>query len=173
MATTAPIKGRGAFIVRSRISRPDLLDKSAFLTWYEDDHIAEIISTSGIDSARRFVSVDPQADKPYLAMYPMEDMAFTQTQEFRSIRVKSSLLPGDYSIYDLAEFDVRYDILVHVHSHREAKGATKTIVLVTSELKDSSEGGVPVDEFDLWYRQEVCLFYDLAGAWAVVSQDDR
>lgn len=142
------------------------------MKWYEDDHIAEIISTSGIDSARRFVSIDPQVDKPYLAMYPMEEMGFTQTQEFRSIRVKSDLLPGDCSIYDLAEFDVRYDILVQVHSHREVKGATKTMVLVTSELKDSSEGGVTTDEFDRWYRQEVRLAYGLAcslAGWSMSS----
>lgn len=155
MATAATIHGRGALFVRSSLSRPDLLDETAYIAWYENDHIAEVTSTSGIRSARRFVSVDPKADKPYLAMYPMEDIAFTQSQEFRNIRVKSNMLPDDHAIYDLADFDVRYDNLIHVYNHREARGGTNIIILVISQLKDPSEGGISSDELDRWYREEV------------------
>lgn len=157
MATTTAVQGKGAYIVRSSLHRSDLLDESTFMRWYEEDHIPEVISTSRISSARRFVSTDLQADKPYLAMYPMDDIGFTQTKEFQAINVKSDILPGDHPIYDLADFDVRCDKLVHVHNNKEAKGSTKTLVFVASQLKELSDGGISAEELGEWYSQEVCL----------------
>jgi len=38
----------------------------------------------------------------------MEDMTFTLSEEFKNIRVKSDLLPGNGVVYDVADMDVRY-----------------------------------------------------------------
>jgi hypothetical protein len=154
MATTAPIQGRGMLFVTSKIARPDVLDLPTYIKWYEEDHIAEIVQTSGIRSARRFVNVDATVDKPYLAMYPMDDIGFTQGDEFRNIRVKSDILPPPGIIYDLADVDVRYDNLIHVYDEaKKGKGATRSLVVVASELKDDSD--VSAEEYDKWYREEV------------------
>lgn len=97
----------------------NLLDEDTFLRWYDDDHIAEIVATSGIPSAFRCLHVDrasplgtPECPKPYLAFYPMPDLAFTQGQEFKGIRVKSDILPGSGIVYDMADLDVGYYGLV-------------------------------------------------------------
>jgi hypothetical protein len=66
------------------------------------------MQTSGIDSAFRYIDTNPEALKPYLAFYPMKDLAFTQGEEFRKISVHSKLLPGTGLCYDLADIDVRY-----------------------------------------------------------------
>lgn len=84
------------------------MDYDTYMNWYDEDHIAEIMETSGIQDAYRYIDEDKSADKPYLAFYPMPEMAFTQGQEFKKIRVKSDLLPGSGLCYDLADIDVRY-----------------------------------------------------------------
>jgi hypothetical protein len=66
------------------------------------------METSGINDAYRYIDNDEKASKPYLAFYPMPDLAFTQGDEFKKIRVKSDLLPGTGLCYDLADIDVRY-----------------------------------------------------------------
>ncbi|KAF9895142.1 hypothetical protein FE257_000044 [Aspergillus nanangensis] len=153
MATAPPMSGKGILFVNSRISRPDTLDEKTFMKWYEEDHIAEIMETSGIRSARRFIDTNPNAEKPYLAMYPMDDIGFTQSDEFRAIRVKSDMLPPPGLIYDMADFDVRYDNLIHVYDEtRKGKGATRSLIAAEVELKE----GVSAEEFDQWYREEHC-----------------
>ena len=58
-------------------------------------------------------------------MYPMEDIAFTQGEEFRKIKVHSKLLPGSGLCYDLADIDVRYYNLIQVYDPtNKGKGIT-------------------------------------------------
>jgi hypothetical protein len=91
-------------------------------------------------------------EKTYLAFYPMEDMAFTQGDEFRAIRVKSPILPDTGIIYDLAEMDVRYNGLVHkVQSKQMPEDGSPYLVIFGIEPgKDLSDDGV-----EKWFREEV------------------
>jgi len=107
--------------VSSRIaqSAKDILDEETFLRWYDEDHITEIVACSGIQDAFRYVNIKKEsalgseaARKPFLAVYPMQAMEFTQGEEFRGIRVRSDILPGSGIIYDLADIDVGYHGLV-------------------------------------------------------------
>jgi hypothetical protein len=107
------IKGPGMLWVTSRISKEtqSILDESTFLKWYDEDHIAEIVATDGIKDAFRYIDMEkgsPSAPKPVLAFYPMPDLAFTQGQAFKNIKVKSDILPASGIIYDLADLDVSY-----------------------------------------------------------------
>ena len=48
MATLNPaIKGPGVLYVTSRIARDDVLDEDTYFKWYDEDHIDEIVNTSG------------------------------------------------------------------------------------------------------------------------------
>jgi hypothetical protein len=118
----AEMKGPGILYVTSKIARTDILNEETYMKWYEDDHIAEIMQTSAIHSALRFKNVDPSVDKPYFVKYPMQDISFTQGEEFRKIKVHSDLLPGGGPIYDLADIDVRYYGLIQIY---DPKGPTK------------------------------------------------
>ncbi|KAF1983091.1 hypothetical protein K402DRAFT_383591 [Aulographum hederae CBS 113979] len=103
------IRGPGLLCVTSRISSPSILSEETYFNWYDNDHIAEITSHAPMSSAFRYWDTDRStAKKPYLAFYPMADLAFTQGEAFRGIRVKSDLLPGSGVVYDYAEVDVRY-----------------------------------------------------------------
>ncbi|KAF2004342.1 hypothetical protein P154DRAFT_519542 [Amniculicola lignicola CBS 123094] len=110
---SSDIKGPGILWVTSCIapSAKDILDETTYLKWYDEDHIAEIMETSGIKNAFRYFNVlkgSSSAPKPYLAFYPMQDLAFTQGPEFRTIKVHSDILPGSGLCYDLADIDVSY-----------------------------------------------------------------
>lgn len=111
------ICGPGMLFVRSRIApeSKDILEESVFLNWYDEEHIPEVVSTSGIKSSFRYHDIgktsstgDARNPKPYLACYPMNDLAFALGDEFKAINVKSSSLPGSGIIYDLADMDVSY-----------------------------------------------------------------
>jgi hypothetical protein len=118
------IKGPGMLYVTSKISRPDIMSEEVYMKWYDEDHIAEIMETSGISDAYRYIDTDKNADKPYLAFYPMPDIAFTQGSEFKKIKVKSDLLPGSGLCYDLADIDVRYYGLTGTSGTREGEKIT-------------------------------------------------
>ena len=118
---TSNIKGPGILYVNSKIARSDLLNEESYMKWYGEDHIPEIIETSAVNSALRWKDVDTKADKPFLVMYPMQDIAFTQGEEFKKIRVHSDLLPNGGPIYDLADIDVRYYQLVQSYDPKGTK----------------------------------------------------
>ncbi|KNG46632.1 hypothetical protein TW65_06636 [Stemphylium lycopersici] len=111
------IHGPGILFVRSRISpsSKSILDEPTFLNWYDEEHIPEVTSTSSIKNGFRYVDInktsttgDAQNPKPYLACYPMPDLAFTLRDEFKKINFRSSTLPGSGIIYDLVDMDVSY-----------------------------------------------------------------
>ena len=111
------ICGPGMLLVRARIApaSKDVLDESVFVKWYDEEHIPEVVSTSGIKSGFRYQDInrtsptgDARNSKPFLAFYPTHELAFTQSNEFKAINIKSPSLPGSGIIYDLADMDVSY-----------------------------------------------------------------
>ncbi|KAF2836236.1 hypothetical protein M501DRAFT_940071 [Patellaria atrata CBS 101060] len=146
MTTPNPaIKGPGILFVQSAISRPDIMDYDTYMKWYDEDHIDEIIHTDAIKSAFRYINTSPDAKKPYLAFYPMEDIAFTQGERFRKIRVHSDLLPGSGLCYDLADIDVRYCGLVRKTEAKSTEPAA--YVLVTGIEPGTSQSGSDVEAY--------------------------
>jgi len=132
--------------VNSVISRKDIMDLETYMKWYDEDHIAEIMETSGIKSAFRYINTNEGASKPYLAFYPMPDIAFTQGDEFKKIRVKSDLLPGTGICYDLADIDVRYYGLSDKVGIR--KGVA-TCLFVTAIEPDSATSNEAIED---WFK---------------------
>jgi hypothetical protein len=127
MTAPPPMSGPGLLFVMARISRKDIMDEPTYMNWYDNDHIAEIIETSGFNSAFRFIRKDRDtASFPYLALYPMDDVAFLHSPEFKKIRVHSELLPGSGLVYDLADNEVRYYGLKEVtDTTKKGKGQLK------------------------------------------------
>ncbi|KAI8932100.1 hypothetical protein NX059_010985 [Plenodomus lindquistii] len=135
---TSALHGPGILYVTSRIkpSSSHTLDEATYLKWYDDDHIPELVSTSGIKSSFRFANTNPQpqshdensAAMPYLVYDPMQDLAFTTSDEFRNIRVESQILPPGSVIYDFAEFNVYYFGLHSVCGTKRGEDSVKFIV---------------------------------------------
>ncbi|KAF2011497.1 hypothetical protein BU24DRAFT_323263, partial [Aaosphaeria arxii CBS 175.79] len=153
------IKGPGFLWVTSRISKSaaDILDESTYFKWYDEDHIAEIIATSSIKSGFRYVNVEkeshhgsPRAPMPFLAFYPMDDLAFMQGPEFKNIRVKSDILPGSGIIYDFADVDVRYLGLVGQSGKKQGKAAQYLIVSAIEPATGTSD-----EDVDAFFDQQI------------------
>lgn len=116
----ADISGPGLLYVNSKLSHPEFLDEAGYVDWYDNDHIPEIMGGTGMHTAWRWKDINgEQVDKPYLTLYPMKDIAFLQTEEFKNISVHSPLLPKGMSVFDLAVFDVRFMSLVQVYDPTE------------------------------------------------------
>ncbi|KAM0819562.1 putative EthD domain-containing protein [Seiridium cardinale] len=168
------ISGPGCLYVESRISKPGILDEKTYLKWYDEDHIVDLLQISGIGSARVLKDVNPDADKPYLVLYPLDDLGIMKSDDMKNIKARSDLLPGTGNMYDLADFDSRFDSLIQVYdptgkgkgelSYRRRRlksrrtwrlrynirGHTRSVISVQIQLK---EGG-DVEDFDRWYREE-------------------
>ncbi|EON67358.1 hypothetical protein W97_06611 [Coniosporium apollinis CBS 100218] len=99
----------GLLYVNSKITSSSL-SADLFTRWYEDVHIPDIFETSGIKAAYRYQSTTPDSvERPYLALYPLKDLTFLQTEEFKSIPVHSEILPEpSHAVFDVADFDTRY-----------------------------------------------------------------
>jgi hypothetical protein len=107
------------------------------------------METSGISDAYRYIDNNKDAAKPYLAFYPMPDLAFTQGAEFKKIRVKSDLLPGTQICYDLADIDVRYYGLTDKIGSRE--GVASTLFVTAIEPGTASSDAV----VEKWFKGDV------------------
>jgi hypothetical protein len=105
--TTPELDVLGLLYVNSKITRPEVLSEETFIEWYSKEHIPEILNTSGVNSALRFKNVDPKAERPYLVLYPMNNIGFTQSDEFKKINIYSDILPDGAPVYDLTDMDIR------------------------------------------------------------------
>ncbi|KAF2264730.1 hypothetical protein CC78DRAFT_516192 [Lojkania enalia] len=160
------IKGPGMLWVTSRIasSSKDILDEETFMKWYDEDHITEIIATSGINDAFRYIDAEkdsPNVLKPFLAFYPMPDLAFTLGQEFKNIKVKSDILPGTRIIYDMADLDVLYYGLIRKTEARRNKGIKRQTApyILVSAIKPAN--GTPDSQVTRFYDQQSAIVSEM------------
>ena len=67
-----------------------------------------------MNTAFRYKNIDPKADLPYLAMYPVSDMNWFESKEFSSIPLTSDYFPGPgHRCFDSAYFDTRFYDFIH------------------------------------------------------------
>lgn len=130
MTTPLP-SGPGMLAAHSRLAQPDKCPPEQYEKWYFEDHIPDVLATSGIKRALFYTNTDPKAERPYLALYPLADLPFLQSEEFvKGIRVTSPLLPrgadGKEGLcYDYMDVDVAYLQHVQTYEPKVANGAVE------------------------------------------------
>lgn len=118
----AAVTGPGLLYVNSKITDPSL-SPELYKKWYEEIHIRDIFERKGIASAFRYYSTSPDSvERPYLALYPLEDVSFLTSAAFKSIPVNSELLPKQKPIFEFADFDTRY----YTHVKTISKGQSSS-----------------------------------------------
>lgn len=119
--------GPGMLAAHSRLARPDTCPPEQYEKWYFEDHIPDVLNTSGISRALFYTNTDATAERPYLALYPLRDLPFLQTDEFiKNIHVTSPILPkseeGTVGLcYDYMDVDVAY--LQHVQTYHPGQSS--------------------------------------------------
>jgi hypothetical protein len=100
--------GPGLLYVNSKIGNLELTDE-IFNQWYNDVHVPDVFLAKGIKSASRYkTSESGPVERPYLALYPMQDVQHLQSQDFLTITNQSDLLPNKGNIFETVNFDIRY-----------------------------------------------------------------
>src|ERR1700710_2401233 len=84
---------RGIMWVNSDVIKPNSLRRQAFDTWYCNEHIPDVLTKSGIQSACRYDHMINGASGPrhlgFLTIYEMPDINFMETDEFRGLEGQS------------------------------------------------------------------------------------
>lgn len=103
----SPPSGPGIFASLSKITDDSLSDET-FNKWYSQVHIPDVIETGVITKAYRYRSKNPNAERPYLAIYTCPDMTVIGGEKMKGIPMTSDLFPDGKSCHDLASFDTRF-----------------------------------------------------------------
>lgn len=86
----------------------------------------------------------------------MPDLAFTLSDEFKKIRVKSDILPGSGIIYDLADLDVSYlEFLGATEGRKAGSKGQRPQYILTSGIRPEKEPSV----------ESINTFYDKQTAY--------
>ena len=99
----------GILFANARISDP-ILDAETFRRWYEEVHVPDVLATSGVHTAFRFQNPDSEdTERPYLAIYPFNDLEWLATGEFFRVPLTSDILPNPSKrILEVTDFDIRF-----------------------------------------------------------------
>lgn len=148
---------KGVLWVRSRVVESERLSDDKFCEWYENTHIQEVLSLSGVPSAARYSSLRPESEPktsnyaPWLTLYEMPDIEFKNSAEFKGLAGQSpptkELIEG---IFKGARFDTRFYREVQcVEGSSGKKGPAKFVISAALEPPEAK-----VTDFDAWYREE-------------------
>ncbi|KAK3349853.1 hypothetical protein B0T25DRAFT_519962 [Lasiosphaeria hispida] len=130
----------GVVFVQSKIKSTDILSPVIFKQWYEETHIPDLLGTSGISAAARYIAADIPAGElavrgfPYLAVYPEVDLNWMASDGCTFLRVPlhHDILPmPSKAIFDVADFEMgAYEPLAKVEI-AAFEGPAKHLVVVT------------------------------------------
>lgn len=84
MDKSFPGQAPGLLYVNSKLTEPEEFSPEDFNKWYSTVHIPDVLKTSGVNEASRWQSLDPNGERPYLAFYPLQDIKFPMSDEFKS-----------------------------------------------------------------------------------------
>jgi hypothetical protein len=107
-ADTTSVSFPDLMFVNSKITSPKTLSTETFFEWYDEDHIPDVYDSGKVGGAWRYFDVQEDTERPYLALYDIDNVTFRTSPNFAAIRVTSAVLPGTGAIFDMADFDIRF-----------------------------------------------------------------
>lgn len=123
---------------------------------YNDEHLPDVLKYNVSKVALRYKNTNQSPDRPYLALYPLDDASFLQSpalSKFVEDTRKSKTYDGD-DIYDHVNFELRpYEKIQtfegYGHDSRTGDERGQTIICVAMEPAEGEEA-----DFDEWYRKQ-------------------
>lgn len=121
----------GIMWVNSDVIKSDALARKDFDRWYCDEHIPDVVTKSGVESANRYDHMINGPAGPrrlgFLTIYEMPDINFMETEEFRGLEGQSPG-PNRDTIFANAEFDTRSYELVQVDEAQGMQGSGRYLL---------------------------------------------
>jgi hypothetical protein len=163
----------GILWVASRITQPNKLSEERFCEWYEDQHVDEVVSLSGVPAAARYEAVPmselagpptPESVKAaeqrpnylmggkWLTIYEVDDVDFRNTTEFKGLdgqsKPKGNLLE---EIFTKAHFETRFGVLLSNDDKSAVKKGPAKLIISATMTPSTKESAEDVERF---YEQE-------------------
>lgn len=144
--------------VTARITDPSKTTDSQFNEMYDKEHLPDVLNYKKhvTDLALRYKNSNPSSDRPYLALYPLENADFfsSGTLEQLTTDTRHSRTYNGADITTFVEFGPRpyekiqtYEGYGHADETGEARGQSLTCVAMEpAEGEDA--------DFDAWYRKQ-------------------
>jgi hypothetical protein len=124
-----------------------------FNRWYDEEHLADVLSHSGVLSGRRFVrKVTPMsAPSPfnYLTLYQLESLDALQTPSYRSMAQS----PSEWTRRVAFDIPRRQEIATQVFPANASKSGEEPIGRAIMHAMTCAEPSV-LDDFQRWYDEE-------------------
>jgi hypothetical protein len=153
----------GLLFVASRITHPSKTTDEQFNQFYNDEHLPDVLNykTKITDLALRYKNTSPSSDRPYLALYPLEDAAFfsTGTLEQLTEETKHSTTYDGANVTDFVHFDAFPYAKIQTFEHPAYTGKTQNTGndrprTLTCVAMEPAKGDEAEADFEAWYRKQ-------------------
>ena len=146
----------GLMFVASKVLDPHKTSDEKYNRFYNDEHLPDVLNHGTCNITLRYKNSNPDAEIPYIALYPLEDAQFLASKELKELvesTRKSTTFDGD-DIYDHIHFDLRpYEKIQTFEGYgladKSGKERGQTIVAVAMEPAQGEEA-----DFEDWYRKQ-------------------
>lgn len=150
----------GLLFVAARISDPSKTTDEQFNKFYNEEHLPDVLNykTKITSLALRYKNTNPSSERPYLALYPLEDDSFFSSGILEQLTedTKHSKTYNGADVTEFLHFDARpYKKIQtfegHGHADKTGKERGQTLTCVAME---PAEGAEAEADFDAWYRKQ-------------------
>lgn len=144
--------------VTSRISDPSKTTDERYNQMYNEEHLPDVLNykVKVTDLALRYKNSNPSSDRPYLALYPLDDVSFFTRGTFEQLAAdtRHSRTYGGEDVMDFIEFGPRaYEKIQtyegYGHENDSGKDRGRTVTCVAMEPAEDGEA-----DFEDWYRKQ-------------------
>ncbi|KIW08888.1 uncharacterized protein PV09_00810 [Verruconis gallopava] len=157
-----PPSGPGIFLSLSKITNNKLLSDDLFNKWYNEVHLVDVLATGAVTRAYRYRNKNPEAERPYLALYICPDMSAIAGEKVKNIPMHSDLLPDGKSIHELVNFDTRFYSTTQEFVKKELNQQDLFPVLMLAGMQPKDGAA---EDMDKWYREEHLEQMSLEPGW--------
>lgn len=149
----------GLLFVASRIKDTTKTSDEQFNRMYDEEHLPDVLNYKHkvSDLALRYRNTNAESERPYLALYPLEDVGFFASgtlEKFTEDTHRSRTFGGE-DILNFVHFEPRpYEKIQTFTGYAgtdgsDGKGRARTLTCVAMEPAEGED-----EDFDEWYRKQ-------------------
>lgn len=152
MASSTPTPG--LCYVTSRVKDPSQVSDANFNSFYDDEHVPDILRYGFSQLALRYKNSNPDSPAAYLALYPQEDVANISSPATAKMmeECRKSKVLGGQDHHELIDYGVSAWSKIQTfegYGHGDKSGHERGQTLVAVFIEPDDEA-----DLDAWYRKQ-------------------